>query len=638
VLACAFFLKQLPEILANEWRERVVLKKMGEVAAQFGHPNASQYQDLFGEWERLRPYQRGGDAGQDDYPAYRRRIFEGFATPYFEALPIEAQTAFQQQFSEAEQARLPAYQRQMSWLAYLDPGSHNETRVAYSPQEAFIGVIRQGCYYLLPLPILFDPHAAREAVTAILSTHTGKPEATLDDALVRVRRSEHPALRKALDKESLHELDLLRHTPVVINWDERDARQPLALIRQGKRGVGDHALTLFRTAESMVFDQSHIFFDGMWGAAVAEVLTNEALSWAVYMAQLPPARAAAQVPYSLRLQAPVHLVEKARQSLITAETGAENTSVRLGSIMSLRKFLRQRSDLAQVTVNDLLLLYRGLHAQLYTPSPRLQQSLESLAASSHPDVQQAYRLIVGDINRLKGKNPAILIPLDASRHDPRERLSPTTFRNPLTDFYQQHLECLDTLRAYEAGARGTRGPKFEAFYNAQLTYLRLIGGFGELLARYRQIALAGQSTSTASIRFLGHMPAPLQKLLDTIPSRFDVLNEIIKGEEVFSNMGRVAKGSTLRRFITAKDDNEQKSLAWGVLTDDQGILHLSLRDFRPQVAVLQALDRMGLAQQIAQDYLDAYAEGLNQYVAELREIVIASRETRLQRTGAKADD
>jgi hypothetical protein len=47
---------------------------------------------------------------------------------------------------------------------------------------------------------------------------------------------------------------------------------------------------------------------------------------------------------------------------------------------------------------------------------------------------------------------------------------------------------------------------------------------------------------------------------------------------------------------------------------------------------------MGLAQQIAQDYLDAYAEGLNQYVAELREIVIASRETRLQRTGAKADD
>jgi hypothetical protein len=122
----------------------------------------------------------------------------------------------------------------------------------------------------------------------------------------------------------------------------------------------------------------------------------------------------------------------------------------------------------------------------------------------------------------------------------------------------------------------------------------------------------------------------MQKLLDTIPSRFDMLNEVLKGEEVFSNMGRVAKGSTLRRFITAKDDNEQKTLVWGVLTDNQGVLHLSLRDFRPHIAVLHGLGMADLAQQIAQDYLDAYADGLNQYVAELRDIVIASRETQLE--------
>jgi hypothetical protein len=68
-----------------------------------------------------------------------------------------------------------------------------------------------------------------------------------------------------------------------------------------------------------------------------------------------------------------------------------------------------------------------------------------------------------------------------------------------------------------------------------------------------------------SIKLLAYMPAPLQRLLDNIPGRFDVLNDIIKGREVFSNVGAVAKTSTLTRFITAKDDNDKKTLAWGVI-------------------------------------------------------------------------
>jgi hypothetical protein len=36
-------------------------------------------------------------------------------------------------------------------------------------------------------------------------------------------------------------------------------------------------------------------------------------------------------------------------------------------------------------------------------------------------------------------------------------------------------------------------------------------------------------------------------------------NRPIKGEEVISNVGRVARGSTLSRFISAKDDNENKT-------------------------------------------------------------------------------
>ncbi len=528
----------------------------------------------------------------------------------------------------AQRSGLSAYQQQMSWLAYLEPELHHETRIPYTPEEAAIGVIWQGRYYLLPLASLADPETVRLLTTALIQARPTQPPAALDDALVTTQRSEQPQLRKRLDASTQQEIDWLRRAPILINWDARDARQPLVAIRRGKRGLGDHPLTIFRTGESMIFDQSHIFFDGMWGAAVAEIMTNEAYTWAAYLAQLPPAQPASALPYSPLLAGDPAVIQAAQKSPICAEIGAENTEVRLGTMLTLRKLLKQRSDLTQVTVNDLLLLYRGLHAQLYIPSAELQQALDALAADPRREAQRAFRLILDNLEGLHSKNPAMLIPLDASRHDPRQRLYPTTFRNPLTDFYDHHRRCLEALNAYRSsGERGSRSAEYQAFHDAQITYLRLIGGFGELLTRYRTVALAGQSTSTASIRFLGHLPPALQTLLDTIPGKFDVLNEIIKGEEVFSNMGRVAQGSSLRRFITAKDDNDQKMLAWGVITDDQGVLHLSLRDFRPHVAALQNLGMADLSQQIAQDYLDAYARGLNQYVIELREIVTTSRET-----------
>ena len=144
-------------------------------------------------------------------------------------------------------------------------------------------------------------------------------------------------------------------------------------------------------------------------------------------------------------------------------------------------------------------------------------------------------------------------------------------------------------------------------------------------------ATLGESASVGTIKLLAHLPTPLQRLLDTIPSRFDVLNDIIKGREVFSNVGAVAPGSTLTRFITAKDDNEKKTLAWGVLTDAQGVLRLTLRDFRPHVRLLEAAGQKDLAARMAQDYLDAYANGLNGFVRDLRRITLASRETRLSK-------
>jgi hypothetical protein len=114
-------------------------------------------------------------------------------------------------------------------------------------------------------------------------------------------------------------------------------------------------------------------------------------------------------------------------------------------------------------------------------------------------------------------------------------------------------------------------------------------------------------------------------MLDKIPERFELLNNILKGREVFSNVGMVAKNSTLIRFSTAKDDNTQKQLAWGVLTDAEGIMRISLRDFRPQVAALLSIGRKDLANMITQDYLDAYVDGFNAYIHDLSEITLAKK-------------
>jgi hypothetical protein len=129
------------------------------------------------------------------------------------------------------------------------------------------------------------------------------------------------------------------------------------------------------------------------------------------------------------------------------------------------------------------------------------------------------------------------------------------------------------------------------------------------------------------MKLFAPLPGSVQRLLEKIPDRVEMLNDLIRGREVFSNVGAVARSSSLVRFITAKDDNEQKTLAWGVITDAAGVMRLSLRDFRPHVALLAQAGRQDLAEWMARDYLEAYARGLNEYVYDLWRITLASRET-----------
>jgi hypothetical protein len=640
VMASIHCLYQFNDLLANEWRERVYLALLREVTA--GLPEAGLFTNLYRTWEFQRPYGRGQDASPDQtYPAYRRTKFERFLTEALHDLPEGLRYSWDAKVRMAQHEDLPAYQRQMTILAYLDPGAYGETRVPIPMEKIHVGIIFQGSYYLFPVcspgtnqPM--DVATVRAQIATLMASPSDVSPAQLIE-LARLRRTELAEFRKKVSSSLNEELNALRLSPILLNCDRRSRDLPLSQLRQTERGIGDHALTIFDTGETFVFDQSHIFFDGAWGAALAEILTNEALSWAVYLSSLPAGQPARQQLY----RALVFDFQSSEQKIISQarhvmhEVGAESDEIHLNAILSLRKFFKQRSDLLQLTVNDLLVLYRSIHAVTYQPAPRLVAELRKLTGDS--STQLAAQAALDEIEGARRVSPAILIPIDASQRSPRDRLYPMTFEVPLNDldFLQLHAQTLHALAAYENGS-ADRTALYTEFDRLQRTYLAMLAGFGAVMARAKEIAILGESTSVASIKLLAHMPTPLQRLLDDIPGRFDVLNDIIKGREVFSNVGAVAKTSTLTRFITAKDDNDKKTLAWGVITDAQNVMRVTLRDFRPYVALLEAIGHSDLAQHIVEDYLASYVRGLNQYILDLRRITITRRATRFAKKESPA--
>lgn len=628
-MTAIYCLHQFNELLSNEWRERVYLSLLREETANL--PEAARFANLYRNWEAQRPYGRGQDAGgNQDYPTYRRARFDRFLNEALQGLPGNTRQAWEVKVKTAEAEELPAYQRQMTILAYLEPGAYGETRVPISLAQTHLGIIYQGRYHFIPIcapgttqPV--DVATVRAQIARLMADAATSPQPGKLTDLALVKRAVQPELRAKLKPALNEELNLLRSAPILLNLDRRSRAMPLSELRQTERGVGDHALTIFDTGETFVFDQSHIFFDGAWGAALAEILTTEALSWAVYLNSLAPAQPAAQKRYlspGLQFQAAEQtLVSTAPH--VTPEVGVESDAINLGVILNLRKFFKQRSETLQLTVNDLLVLYRAIHAITYQPAPELIAILKELTDNSH--TRPAAQITLDELLNAKRVSPAILIPIDASQHAPRERLYPMSFEVPLADldFLQLHAQTLRALEIYEA--QGQNVAHFEAFDKLQRTYLAALAGFGAVMSRAKEIATLGESASVGSIKLLAHLPTPLQRLLDNVPGRVDMLNDMMKGREVFSNVGAVAKTSTLTRFITAKDDNDKKTLAWGVITDARGVMRITLRDFRPHVALLQAVGQQEIARSLAQDYLSAYARGLNQYVLELRRMTVTRR-------------
>ncbi|MCB8980534.1 MAG: hypothetical protein H6657_24240 [Ardenticatenaceae bacterium] len=629
-MTAVYTLHQYYALLENEWRERVYTTILRELTADL--PNHARFAALYPRWERLRPYGRGTDVQlQEDYPTYRRRKFDAFLTEAVLELPPAVQETWQKRVAAAEAKSLPAYQQQLSIRAYLEPSLYGEDRKPIPLEQMQIGIIHQGRYYLIPAcadkngrPL--NVATMRGYITNLMYHADQTAPANLAE-LTQMKRSAFPEFLSGTSEGLRQELTSLRLAPIWINTDQQSRHQPLANLRQAERAIGDQPMTIFDTGETFVFDLSHIFFDGIWGAAVAEILTNEALSWAVYLHSLPTVTAPQNRPYApaLTLRATdQQRIQAAPQ--VAMEASAETSAIDLPAILELRELFKQRNDLLRMTVNDLLVLYRTVHALAYRPAPELVTQLEALLADGR--TQAAAKSALTALQS-PSSNPVILIPVDASRRNPRDRVYPMTFEVPLDnlDLIGHHQRTLAALRNYERAMRN-RQHLYDQFEKLQKSYLTMLAGFGEVLNRAKVRASTGESISLDTIRLLAHLPVPLQRLLDKIPDQFDVLNDLIKGREVFSNVGRVSPGSSLTRFMTAKDDNEKKELAWAVITDDEDMMHVTLRDFRPHVEMLTAVGRHDLAVRIIADQLDSFATGLNQFVRDLHRIATTSYDKR----------
>jgi hypothetical protein len=624
--AISWLLDCYSDLLRNEWTERTKLRIMAEVFEDNG---------LVGRWLKVRPYAAPANVNME-FTAYRRQAFELFCKTELEKDDRKRKrfdniwnekTAAEKRVSEVK-----AYQRQMTIQAALNPGEHSDQRVFIPRENLALAVIANARYYLIDCPQIMAIEEMRPAAAGLLRDKPIVPPATLDKLLCNIYRRDQAAIRRILPDSTRLELDQLHLAPIILNWDLAQSDQLLADIRSGRRGIGDHALTIFRCSNSTIFDMSHIFFDGAWGIATAEILTGQAIRYARMLAGLPKSTTmpkATMLPEvrRLALEAPAGLAAQIRKSQIPPEVSGETTRVNLEYLQRARRSLQARNDKLHLTVNDMLILYRSVFGPLYKPSLDVLHALADLDNGGDGKQKAASALARASIEAAQQLNPALLIPIDASNVSPRERVFPTTFRNLFPNLIDQHREALAAWERLQSAGLLIRHTAHRQFEEARRDYLGTLYAFAQLTRRYKDVSLKGESISTSSIKLLGGLPQSVQRLLDGLPGHFDVLNDIIKGQEVFSNVGQVSPMSSLTRFNTAKDDNEKKVLAWGVMTDAEGRLRISLRDSRPHVAALIGVKHGALAQKITQEFVDAYAKGLNNYCEELSHIARAGRNT-----------
>ncbi len=673
VMAVIQLIWNYDELMGAVWDEWTMLRLVTEAAQAEGLADRDPFAKLQRRWEMARPYHAPLNG---TYADVRRAAFRAFIRPCLEALPPARCSELLKKHERLAQSERGSYQAQMSLLATMQPGRYADVKRPIPLWDSKIGIIVRGRYYLIDLvdhdehgePIAYGQGGRRWEVRhqggklltpvgdvlrlehdqlyreedgewvgyldmapasrvkgqlrAILEQpeewRASPPEAEpVDLLLAETPRHEQARLRRLLPPQTRASLDELARAPVIINWDERPRNRPLAELRRTQRGVGDHALTIIRTDSSFVFDQSHVFFDGTWSLAMAEVLTNAAVRWCERCITIAPAQA---IPVRrLVLEASPSFLAEARTLRETPEISAETTIFDISNVFALRKKLAQTGT--RLTINDLLVITRILHAAHYRPSASIQAEVEKMRGAGATRLERsAVKAIDRSLQRGRVVNPALLIPVDASPTDPRERVFPITFRNLADSLVWLWDDAWEAYQAYRRIEPPNTPEGVAAFRKFALRRTLLIGhlrAFSHILAANKAVAMRGDSFNIAILKLLVGLPAWLQHSLKAIPECFPFLNEIIRGDEVYSNVGRVAEGSSLSRFMTAKDDGNTKALAWGVMTDNEGRLIVTMRDFRPHVRPLVHAGRADLASRMAHDYVVGYTADLIGLVARL---------------------
>ncbi len=663
--------KKLPR--KAEEREHVVAERVVQLRQHY------QLERLAADWHTERPFHAPSGMLPDEYAHYRRQCFAAYLERTLRHLPLEVHNAMQQHYDQCCEQDLPAYQQQMTLLMTLRPEPYQDHHEPLALDRAQVALIVDGCYYLfdvcdrdaegrlLVFPRDGDRHSPGVALAtessddgslhdrygravrvdrrgrvragndvlgcvrppplAIIKGQVGavlrqaRPAAvvrppeplTVDLLLSQTPRESQRNVRAQLDEASQSALQALRHVPIIVNWDRHSSTRPIRDIRYTRHGCGDHALTLIRTERSMVFDLSHIFFDGVWGSMLAEIMTGFALNVHPLVADMRARSVPAPPPLVFNDNPRFRAAAETALQHSPVESAGETTAVDVKALATLRRRL-QPLQLA-LTVNDILLLARSRHAAYYQPGATGRLALEAIGQLEQGADLCAQIERYWEEERLL--NPALLIPMDASAVDPKLRLFPATFRNPLPELLSHLQTCEELVRRLRQRADATVREQFLQERRILYSELRTFGAFLQTL---REVTMRGENFTTAALRLLGHLPAPMQYIMDLIPQKIGILNEIIKGREVFSNIGQVPATSSVTRFASSRDDGDTKVLVWGIMSDASGQLVITLRDFRPYVAALHHRGRGDLAAMLTQDYVDRYASTVNEIVQGIQRV------------------
>jgi hypothetical protein len=656
-------------------RERAIAEVVVQLRDQYG------LTQLASDWAMRRPF--AGPAGDmiEGYPRSRRRTFESYLDKRLRELPEALRARMHELLKERSQHELAEFQSQMSLFQTLRADQYSDVREELSPLELQVGLVVGGSYHLIDVwerdahgNVVLTPRGSSPSqpgqsipliehspgnwsdrygqpvqinrrgdvwiagmrmgrlrclplerihaqVATIMRQHRPLKASELDPRqmpdmlLANAFRGKQDTLRGLLSASTRDELEVLRSAPILVNWDLQQADLPLGQVRRVQRGVGDHAITIIRAGDRVIFDMSHIFFDGIWGAVLTEIVTSFAVALSEQVHQMIPGRTKIDKP--LRLGASPAFLKAARSRDVQApiEADAETTAVSITTINRLRRRLAERE--LHMTVNDVLLLGRYFHAATYRPGPVAMAALNDLEGRGG-EAARLHDQIVRTLEEQRALVPSILIPMDASWIDPRQRLHPATLRNPQPELLPRLNRCYELLRQLSHDPK----PQLEDQFEKERVDLWLdLVRFSALLRSLRDVTMRGESFTTGALRLLGHLPRPMQNLMDLIPQKIDVLNEIVKGSEVFSNIGQAPRTSALGRFMSSRDDGDTKLLVWGVMTTGNGQLVISLRDFRPHVALLQEAGHGVLAEVLVADFLDSYAQGINNLVKRIQKVL-----------------